>query len=330
MDIVHIGDVNFYKRAIIKLSADHEIVITVLKRGNLADIVKKEFPKLEVIQIGNHRSSKVGKIIGTIEREVKFISLFIGRKFDRITSFGFYPAVAGKLFGIKSILFHDDIEYNQMFYLCSKFGDKFIVPEPINFSGKNIIKYPGFKELASLYHFKPNNKVLKEYGIQEDKYVFVREISPISLNYDHHKRINLTKTFEMLKNQGYTILYYPEKEEYWNNYRLLCRLVKIPVFEIHSLLYYAKFNISAGDGISRESSILGTPIIYTGGRNMQILNPLVEINGIIVANNEEDVENSSKKLLQNKPKINLRKKVKKKLEKNWPDWAQIIVKEVLK
>src|SRR3989338_3770425 len=304
IDIVHLGDLNFYYKSINILRKENEVILTVLQRGNLIDIVKSAFPDLKVIPLGKHRNGKLNKIIGIFDRELKFLSLFLRKRFDRVSSFGFYPAIAAKLFGIKSVLFHDDYEYTLMFNLCKFFGDTFIVPESIPVKGNNIVKYRGFKELAYLYDFKPNKKALDKYGLKENKYVFVRDIEPISLNYEHTKKLDFTELFTFLKNIGYKALYYPESKFQGNKYKSLCVRLKAPVDNIHSLLYFAKFSISTGDGIARESALLGTPEIYAGEREMKIMEPLLKMSAISKASKIHEIKNKILQICNKKYKTN--------------------------
>lgn len=329
IDIVHLGDLNFYYNSINILKKENEIVLTVLERGNLVDIVKSNFPDLNVIPLGKHRKSRLNKIIGVFVREISFFFLFLKQRFDRVSSFGFYPAIAAKLFGIKSVLFHDDYEYKLMFKMCKFFGDTFIVPEHIPVKGKNIIKLGGFKELAFLYNFKPDKKALEKYDLREDSYVFVRDIAPISMNYENSPVLDFTPLFIFLKDLGYKILYYPESKSQGNKYGGLSVKLEAPVDKIHSLLYFAKFTISTGDGIARESALLGTPAIYAGGREMKIMEPLMKMKSIIKASKINEIKNRILQICDKTYKVHIRKIIRAKLKK-WPDWSGVIVKEITK
>ena len=328
IDIVHLGDLNFYKKTIDELKEKHEIILTVINRGKLQSIAAKEHPDIEILRIGKHRKTFLGKLIGIVDREIKLILILSRKHFDRVTSFGFYPAIAAKFFGVRSVLFHDDYEYKLIFKLCRIFGDEMIIPDSISESGKNIKKYPGFKELAYLYNFKPSRKVLQEYGLKENKYIFVRDISPISLNYKDSKVINYSEVFKKLRKGGFKIFYYPEDAAKAKQYHNLARILSPPVTDLHSLIYFAALTISSGDGIAKESAIIGTPVVYTGGRKMAILKPLIKMGAVTEAKSEKDTEILIKKIIDKNLKHMLRNLIKDKMGKDWPDWSKMIIKEL--
>lgn len=328
IDMVHLGDINFYRRVIAQLRKKNTITLTVLRRGNLPEIVKKEFPDIEQVLIGKHRKTKWGKILGLVEREFLFCLMYARKKFDRVTSFGFYPAIAAKLFGVRSVLFHDDYEYRSIFNLCKKYGDVFVVPDSIPVRGKNVVKYPGFKDLSLLYDFKPQRAALKRYKVEENKYVFVRDIDAISLNYADSQRIDFTSIFHKLRKQGYKVLYYPENKDMKNRYQGLCKVLHAPVKDLHSLLYYARFTISSGDGIARESSLLGTPSIYAGGRKMHILKQLIKLGVIVEATTAKNIRKAMDSFL--KKRKSTTRNIMKKKTREWGDPTQVVVREILK
>jgi len=328
IDIVHPADVNFYQKAIGELGKKHEIVLTVLGRGRLVDIVKKEYPKLKVIPLGKHRKGKIGKLLGLIDREIRFILLFLGKRFDRVSSFGWYPAIAAKLFGIKSVLFYDDYEYKINFNMCKIFSDRFIIPKSIPATGKNIKKYKGFKELAYLKDFKPNS-ISKRYSVKPNKYVFVRDVAPISLNYQDSKYKDFSELFYYLRKKGYEILYYPENKALGKKYHRLCKVLEGPVEDILSLIYYAKFVISSGDTIARESALLGTPTLYTTNRDMKVNKQLIQLKAIVKTTDIYEIEHIMKNFLKNDSKPQLRDKIKSHIKNNWQDTTAVIIKEIL-
>jgi len=63
----------------------------------------------------------------------------------------------------------------------------------------NVLKYNGFKELAYLHpnYFVPNKKILEDYDLEQDKYVFIREVSKGSLNYKNVPPIGLSKILDL-------------------------------------------------------------------------------------------------------------------------------------
>ncbi len=337
VDMVHLADVNFYKNALNRLKLYHDIIITVVDRGNLVPIVQKEYPGFKVVKLGKHRKGKIGKLFGLIDREFRFAILFLKNRPDVVSSFGFYPAIMAKLFGIPAILFHDDYEYRFMFNMCKTFATTFHIPDSIRSkmaedlgaafqykeqtkSFRNINFYNGFKETAYLKDFVPDEDCLKRRGLVGKPFVFCRDISSISLNYQEFKNVDLTSTFKWLKNKGFTVLYYPETED--NSYIGLCVKLSGAIPDILSLQYYANLTITSGDTIARESALLGTPVIYIGGRNMAVNQPLLDI-GVIKETKEEQVIQEYMQIMsQEHYKAKMKSRIK---ATNWDDITQLIV-----
>ena len=93
--------------------------------------------------------------------------------FDIFTSFGgFYGAIACKLLGKKSVIFYDDYEYRVNFNLCKFFSSKFVIPALLGIQGRNIIQFSSYKEMAYLFNFAPDIKVLKKFELVKKKYIF--------------------------------------------------------------------------------------------------------------------------------------------------------------
>ncbi len=330
IDIVHPADVNFYKRAIEKLQKKHEVVFTVLKRGKLLEIVKREYPNIRTIPLGAHRQTKITKMLGLVFRELQFVALFMKEKFDKVSSFGFYPAIAAKFFRIPSVLFYDDLEYKLNFNLCKRFGDTFVIPSTIPVRAKNIKTYKGFKELAYVAALRPQASALKKYNLSEEKYVFVRDIAAVSLNYQDAQDIDYTDTFAFLRSKGYRILYFPEREENEEKYKKYCTIVKGSIPNIHSLLYYATAIISSGDTIAREAALMGVPTIYTGKRDMSVNRPIVDAGLMMLAENKEQVKKKVQAILKKNTKKQLREIIAEKIKTEWENPTAVIEKELSK
>ncbi len=281
IDIVHPADINFYKNAIrILKERGNEIFITYMDRGKVEAILKKEYKefKVSLTKIGRHYSNKYKKIFGMFERVSKLVKYMYKKDFDVVTGFqGFYIAVAAKFYKIPSIVFYDDYEYKLMFNLCKLFSTKFIIPKSIPVTGKNVIKGFNFKELAYLHpnYFKPNKSALKKYKVESKKYVFIREISNISLNY-YKDSYDLDSIIKKIKKRDLKILLSLEDKSLAKKYSKDCIILKEPVEGIYSLIYYSKFVISSGDTIPREAALLGVPAFYIGNRDMKINKSLVK------------------------------------------------------
>jgi len=331
VDMVHLADVNFYKNALNELKKHHDITITVLDRGNLLKVITREYPDFKIVPLGKHYKGKLGKIFGLLQRSFGFMSLYMKDKPDVVTSFGFYPGVVAKPLGIPAVLFHDDYEYQFIFNMCNRFATNFFIPDSIrtklpqdfqninNSTTSKIQFYNGFKETAYLKDFKADDSCLSKYDLIGKPFVFCRDIDSISLNYDDYELIDLAPAFQKLKDQGYTILYYPEKDHDRYDHLVTKLLGGIP--EIMHLQYFASLTISSGDTIARESALVGTPVIYVGGRQMAVNLPLEEMGLIFSTENQEEVLKLLDKLLEPDFKNKMKQKIS---EAGWEDITKVI------
>lgn len=162
--------------------------------------------------------------------------------------------------------------------MCRKFSSKFIIPQLLGIKGKNIGTFNGYKELAYLNRFKPAQEILEKYGVQKKKYVFIRQIAHISLDYwSDHSSQNMKRILNYLYQNKFSVIASVEEgatqiSEFDNIY-----VLPESTSEMHTLLYYAKCVISSGDTVAREAALLGTPAIYIGGRDMKINRELISL-----------------------------------------------------
>ena len=162
IDIVHPADVNFFKNALTLLrKKNNQIFVSVMQRGNLAKLVEEEFGKGAEV-IGKHSGKGfIKKMICNIGRIIKLRGFIRKINPDAVASFSYYPSAAAFGMGIKSVAFHDDLEYKAQFLLCKIFATKFVVPAFLGIGGSNIRTYNFYKEMAYLSpeFFIPSKKM---------------------------------------------------------------------------------------------------------------------------------------------------------------------------
>lgn len=282
-DLLHPADVNLFKNSIYNLSKEgHQVYLTYRQRGVLDLIAKSELPEFELVRLGTHRKSLLGKIFSIIQREVLAFRFLHKNKIKLVASQGLACGVACKLLGVKILHYDDDSEYRITFLLGKWFSDIDVMPDFMPVNGKNFFKYRGYKELAYLHpnYFTPYPVILKEYGLQPNGYVFIREIANVSVNY--HNRIGLLpEIVNYLKNKGIKILLSIENKTLVNEFNDSCIILKEPVKHLYSLIYFSCFVISSGDTMAREACLLGNPCIYTGGRMMQANHRFIDIGTMV-------------------------------------------------
>lgn len=282
-DLLHPADVNLFKNSIYSLYHDgYSIYLTYRQRGVLDLIARSEFPEFEITKLGAHRKSLFGKIYSMLQRELIAFRFLRSNKIKLVVCQGLACGVACKLLGVKILHYDDDSEYRLSFLLGKWFSDIDVTPYFMPVSGKNILKYKGYKELAYLHpnYFAPNEDILSVYGLKPNNYVFIREIANVSVNYHNYKRL-LPEIVNYLNKINIKILLSIENKTQVNDYSENCMILKEPVADLYSLIYYSRFVVSSGDTMAREACLLGNPCIYTGGR-MMLANKMFSDIGVMV------------------------------------------------
>jgi len=333
IDITHYPHVNFYKYAIKSLKERNINVYVILRpRGKLVSIFQKECPDVPFVLIGRYRKKIFGKIFDMVERDTALLRYLSKRKFDVGTGVGSINLTHVTHFLKKpSIMFEDDLEYKLGYHLYSHLASQVVMPKCIPAQGKHLLKYSGFKELAHLHpnHFKPNKKALESYDLNPYEYVFIREVSSASLNYQKLKMGKLSKILDYLKEMDLKIVLSIEDKSLINLFKEHCIILKEPVEDIHSLLSYANFTISSGDSMARESCLVGTPAIYTGERDMAINNEFIKRSCMFKVNDENYLEETIKYLIEQDVKKEVEAKINQAIREEWVDTTEVILDVLL-
>jgi predicted glycosyltransferase len=276
-DISHPAHLNFFKGAMKRLQQEgHEVFMTVLDRGPLLNIARRELPEIPLYRSGRHRGGVLSIILEA--NIIKFIRLagfyFRVRPEVTLSCGGFVAGAIMKVTGKPNYQFDDDPERKNN-VLLERLTATLLYFPPVIAPRGNIKIYQGVKEWAYLspLSFRPDSRALREYDLTPGDYVFVREVSRDTLNYMDQDRdavingiINATK--------GMRVVLSLEKKRdralYPDDWTMLVE----PVRDIHSLIYYSRCLISSGDSMAREACVLGVPAFYCGGREMAVNNYL--------------------------------------------------------
>lgn len=334
VDLNHPVDVNFFKNAIRRLAKEHncDIEITAQPRGKLIPILQRELPDFPFTCIGTHRKSLAGKVFGAGYRCLRLLSYIPQKKFDVVASFGgIGVSHATWILRKPSVTFDDDIEYKLGFYPYKPFATRIVLPSQIPIHGRNIVNYRGFKELAYLHpkYFQPDASALQEYRLKAGGYVFIREVSKISMNYAHLEPGQLAGDCRQLRSMGLDIILSLEDKSLAERFAPYCTILQEPVKDIYSLMHFALFAISSGDTMARESCLTGTPVIYTGGRYMSVNTDLIK-KGIFL---EPDADNSvmtlASKVIDQNIKVKTQEIVQSAVLQEWDDTTEVIVNNIM-
>ena len=328
-DINHPVDINFFKNAIACLkNENHDIYIIYRNRGALELILKYELGEYSITSIGEHRKGFLNKIIYQFKRDFQIVPFIKKKKIDIVICFGPTSALAAKICKIPYLAFDDDFEYKIPFYHANYLCKRHIYPDFIQYSNSRTYKYHGFKELAYINpkYFNPSKKILKEYKLKGEDYVFIREIANVSLNYKENKSI-LKGLIKKIEDRGLKVILSLEDKSLKKYYEKDCIILKEPVSDIYSLLYFALFAVSSGDTVARETSLMGVPTIYTGGRVMAVNSELIKKGLLYDISNLKEVENFVDKLDIKQKNVN-RQKANTLINDKWDDTTKVILSHV--
>jgi len=272
-DLGHPAHINLYKNFIKKLDAENiQRIVSVLDRGKVVKIAKKELAGKKIYISGKHRGTLLSIIFEA--NLLKFLKLlWIILKERPTIGFGTGYLLGGAmfLFNKKCYLFEDDPERKWVVFLEKHVSTQVYFPPIISDKGeKKISIFRGLKEWAYLSptYFTPNPSVLESYGLVQKNYVFIREVSSGSVNYMGQSEgliLSVSHTFR----KDLAVVLSLENKELKSRYPEHWIILEEPVMDIHSLIYYSRVLVSSGDSMAREGAMLGVPSIYCGYRTMK-------------------------------------------------------------
>ena len=331
IDLNHPCDINFFKHLILQLNDNVgiKLFITVLDRDPVPRIVADEFPNIDVKYFGKHRHTKMSIIFQA--NILKFIKLFIfvlQVKPDYGVSFGGYLLGASlKLLRKKNIQFDDDPEAKINHFLEKITATELIFP-PIILPHGNISIINSIKEWAYLSpkYFTPNEDCLKEYNLIKKDYVFIREVNSNTTNYLGQKS-NIIATITSEFPVNIKVVLSLEDKSNILNYPASWIVLKEPVKNIHSLMYFSKVVLSSGDSMAREGAVMGVPSIYCGIRNMAVNDILIK-KGLLYHENIDNILKLIENIFNNEDDIKKQDNIRNELLMEWDDPTQFLLNKI--
>ncbi len=325
--ISHPSHANFFKEAV-KILRDEgfNILITILDRGSLIQIVDKEYFGIDKYVAGRHKGNKFSIIFSVnILRFLKLLKYCFVNEIDIGLSVGsFTLGSAFKLLFKPNIQFDDDPERGFNTFL-EKITSSFLYYPPIIKQTKKVKTFNALKEWAYLSpkYFNPDLSILDEYGLKPKEYFLLREISTGSLNYIKQNP-NIILSFANKFTNNYKIVLSLEDKSNFNKYPDNWIILKEPVLDFYSLVYYSRLVISSGDSVARESALLGIPSIYCGSRLMKANDILIR-KGILFHCKPDEVLFIVNKIINNEINFVDQNKFRDELLKEWDDVTELIV-----
>lgn len=273
IDILHIAYWNFYKNIIRLLEKrGDKVIIFVRKRGPLLKVINNEYGlKDNVIVTGRYYSNRKKLFLHPL-RILPLIYYILKYKINVTTSDGFFIAAASRIVNVPTLMHSDDYEYRMSFGFSYFFATKMLIPDIFKVDKQKFVRYYGCKEIAYLNdkYYQPNKNVLEELGVKERQYIFIRLIENSSLNYAGYQNQHEVIKEIILKCKESNLKVLVSSEIAFSSSEPNCQILNSPIKDYHSILKYSALVLSEGDTMARESAVLNVPVIYLGGRNMEI------------------------------------------------------------
>jgi predicted glycosyltransferase len=332
-DFVHPADVNLFTNVIRHMQLKHpeyNLFITYRDRGILGKLLHSEIHGLQIVKMGQHQKTFLKKLLHLFLREFMFIPFLIRNRIDLSVNQGACNILACRLLGIPFILFEDDYEYKMAFYYAKLFATRDIMPEFIPGKGANVVKYRGCKELAHLHpdYYNYPDDILDEYNLRGSRYVFIREIANISVNY-YNRKDYLVDVLNHIIDKGLTPVISSERD-IADLPKQCIKLDKVGG-GYFALIKNALFVISSGDTVAREASVLGVPVIYSGGRSMLANDMFINMGIIRKCDSLSDIMREIDNISDHKQNtlMNYSELIEKKIRNDWDDLNQVIYRQIM-
>jgi uncharacterized protein len=325
--ISHPSHANFFKEAAkILYKEGYKIFISTLDRGSLIQIVDKEYFGFDRFVAGRHKGNKTSIIFNVnILRFLKLLKFSFSNEIDFGLSVGSFTLGAALRILFKPNVQFDDDPERGINTLLEKLTSTRLFYPPIVKSTKKIKTFNALKEWAHLSpkYFTPNINFLKEFGLKPKEYILIRDISTGSLNYmNQNPNIILNLTPDLPKELK--IVLSLENKSDFNKYPDDWIILREPVLDFYSLIYYSKLVISSGDSMARESAMLGVPGIYCGLREMKA-NELLINKKLVFHLKPSEVVGLVNKILEGKIEIGNQESIRNDFLIQWEDVTELIV-----
>ncbi|TNE71119.1 hypothetical protein EP331_10225 [bacterium] len=321
-DIYHTPQLNFFKESIKKQSPSN-VIVSIVDRGKLKSIAHKELDGYSIISLGSYRYNYnfvAMLLLIILPRFFQLAYLVWKYKIKFVVTANYQANLVAKLFGVPNIVFNDDPRKGVIEIAEFSANEAFVTK---GIKRKKSIELNVLKEWAYLSpdYFIPNIGVLKEYGLLPFSYYFIREVSTNTSNY--YDQENLTSL--QLEIEG-TVLLSLEDKSKLNRVNSEWKVLKEPISDIHSLMYFSKAFLSTGDSMAREAAELGVPAYYLGIRDMYANNELIQMGYL----KKIEIKNVNRELSELPVLSTIEDEIKKRNEKRmylseqWEDINRLI------
>lgn len=269
VDIYHLPQYNLFRNTIRQFDPS-EIDVYCVNRGKLLAVMQYELPEYNIICIGDYKNNKgifsmIFKII--VPRMLELFRSIKSSKYRYVITAHYQANFIAKLKGIPNVAFIDDPRRFVFPLLKFSADEVYLPPFEKKFGG---VKYfNALKEWSYLSpkYFSSQSSALNEYGLEPKSYIFIREVSTETSNYlsqDQGAILSIADRFH----DDLKVVLSLESKDLADKFPESWIILKEPVKDIHSLMYYSQVVISSGDSMAREGAMLGVPSVYAGIRDM--------------------------------------------------------------
>ncbi|NND80627.1 MAG: DUF354 domain-containing protein [Maribacter sp.] len=330
IDIYHLPQFNFFRNTILTLDPS-EVDIYCVNRGKLLSVVEYELPDYNIICIGDYKHNKgmfsmIFKII--IPRIYKLFKDMNSKKYKFVVTANYQANFVAKLKGIPNVAFNDDPR-RFVFPLLKFSADEVFLP-PFEKRSKGVKYFNALKEWAYLSpkYFIPMASALEAHNLERKKYIFIREVSTETSNYLSQTQDLILSISKKIPTTTKVILSLEDKDKA-SAYPKGWKILKEPVKDIHSLMYFSQIVISSGDSMAREGAMLGVPSIYVGIRDMPANVILIKKDMLLKLEPEALVETTIK-ILKGEMKFQEQDTFRQSLLEEWDDVTNLVLNKIKK
>ncbi|MBI4734122.1 MAG: DUF354 domain-containing protein, partial [Rubrobacteridae bacterium] len=252
----------------------HEVFVTARDFAQTSQLLSRF--DIEHILIGKHQGKEIyRKIYGLANRTSRLVAYAAPKRFNLAVSHGSNDcAVASFILRVPHVTMFDYEYAKAMHNINLRVSTKALIPdmipsEPLYECGgtdRKIDKYPGLKEEYYLADFQPDEAVLGEIGLDNEKIIVVMRTPPdVALYHRFHNPIFMDVLRMLAARQDVQVVLLPRTPEQREEVLKMCFAnVFIPkkAVDAQSLIYLSDLVISAGGTMNREAVALKTPV-YT-------------------------------------------------------------------
>ncbi len=332
VDIIHPGDVHFFRLAIDELQKrGHEVTVTARVKDVATDLLENygiDFTCLS--EVGKGRFDLLCELFIRDFRLWRFCRKF---KPDVLTGVsGIFASHVGFLLRKPSIVW-DDTEHQKQIHMIT-WPTATVVCSPDCYTksaGKKHRLYPGVHELAYLHpdRFTPDTDVVKSLGIDpSERFCIIRMVGWGACHDVGEQGFADEQKLDFIKKIAEHARPYITAEgdlpAELTEYQL-----PIPVHKFHHALAFASLCVTEGATVASEAAVLGVPTVYLNSLKVGYVNMLEGYGLIKQAVDTEDALKLSLELLNDENVPGKYKTAREKLLSDKIDMTDYIIETIL-